>query len=330
MPKLTKAPREFYGIASLDYPTAGQFGQMGRAGAGTYRLILSWNNVEPTPGARDWSVYDGIVGNAALNGMRVMPMLFGSPSFAAPALTEPPTSPSGQAAFFKFVADAVSRYGNGGTFWRDHPGIPTIPITNWQLWNEVNTPGFWLPNPTPQQYADLLTPTAYTLRSIDPKAKVVLSGLFPTAYIANSITATKWLKAFYKIPGIKSSFDAVAVHPYATRPTEALTTIKGTRKIMIKAKDKKTPIWVTELGWATQGTPTGFTTTQAKQASNLTSAFRLLNRYRFKYRIQGVVWYAFDDVAGSSNWAYNSGLFDVNGHAKPAWPAYAKVAGGTP
>ena len=113
-----------------------------------------------------------------------MPMLFGSPSFAAPALTQPPTSPSGQAAFFKFVATPSRAMATAEPSGAITPAIPTIPITNWQLWNEVNTPGFWLPNPTPQQYASLLKPTANTLRSIDPSAKVVLSGLFPTAYIA--------------------------------------------------------------------------------------------------------------------------------------------------
>ena len=55
VPKLTKAPREFYGIASLDLPPPVGSGQLGRADAGTYRLIMSWNNVEPTPGARDWA-----------------------------------------------------------------------------------------------------------------------------------------------------------------------------------------------------------------------------------------------------------------------------------
>ena len=324
------APREFYGIASLDLPTTSQWDQLGRAHAGTYRLIMSWNNVEQTPGARNWAPYDAVFSDAARNGIRVMPMLYGSPPFVAKALTTPPTTAAGKAAFLKFVAEVVGRYGNGGTFWRDHPEVPPIPVTNWQLWNEVNTPGFWLPHPTPKQYASLLKPTARAIRAADPSAKVILSGLFPTAYIAHSIAGPKWLKRFYKIKKITKFFDAVAVHPYANVPRQALTTIRQTRKIMKDAHDKKTPIWVTELGWATQGTPTGFTTTQAGQASNLTQAFQLLAANRGRYRIRGVVWYALDDVPGSSNWAYNSGLFDVNGAPKPAWPAYAAVAGGTP
>ena len=129
-----------------------------------------------------------------------MPMLFGSPIIRRRGADHTADDARGQAAFFTFVADAVARYGNGGTFWRDHPEIPTIPWRTGSSWNEVNTPGFWLPNPTPKQYADLLKPTAYTLRRVDPSAKVVLSGLFPTAYIAIRYTAAKWLKAFYKIP----------------------------------------------------------------------------------------------------------------------------------
>ena len=83
---------------------------MGRGRVGTLRTLLFWATVEPTPGARNWGLYDEIVANASAQGIRVLPVLFGSPAFAQSPETRYPTRTGGRSAFTRFVTDAVNRY----------------------------------------------------------------------------------------------------------------------------------------------------------------------------------------------------------------------------
>jgi hypothetical protein len=327
-------PREFFGVVSLNPPSAAEFGRMGNGHVGTFRTLLNWSSVEPLPGLRNWEAYDTLFSNAAINGIRVMPTLYSSPKFAAPVETRPPTTPAARASFIKFVSDAVHRYGTGGTFWRQfaitHPGIPALPAVNWQLWNEVNNPGFWLPKPNGKQYAKLLKPVHAAVRSADPSSFVITAGLFPRPNVRHGVPMRAWLKQFYKVKGIKNSFEGLAVHPYAKVPNDALKTVRNTRKLLRKNHDAKTPIWITELGWATGGSPSQFTTSLAGQASNLQASFSSLANNASRFKIGGVIWYALRDAAGSANWAYYTGLFDANGKAKPSWSTFVSFSGGTP
>src|SRR4051794_36490105 len=110
--------REFFGVVAVQTPSTAQFSAMGRGRVGTLRILLYWPTVEPTRGTRNWGLYDQIVADAALEGVRVMPTLFGSPYFAAPRLTQYPITRGARQAFIQFVTDAVNRYKAGGTFWQ--------------------------------------------------------------------------------------------------------------------------------------------------------------------------------------------------------------------
>ena len=83
--------KEFYGVISIHHPTTpGDFAAMGRGQVGTLRFLLNWSTVEPVRGSRDWTDYDALIENAALNGVRGMPTIFGTPGFAAPTPEAPP------------------------------------------------------------------------------------------------------------------------------------------------------------------------------------------------------------------------------------------------
>ena len=79
-----------------------------------------------------------------------------------------------------FTRAAVERYGTGGSFWKEHPNLPEMPISDWQFWNEPNSHLFWKPAPNPTEYVELLRGFEHTVHSADPGAKVLLGGLFPT------------------------------------------------------------------------------------------------------------------------------------------------------
>jgi hypothetical protein len=53
---------------------------------------------------------------------------------------------------------------------------------------------------------------------------------------------------------------------------------------------------------------------------------------RSQFRLRGIVWFCWQDrdpLTGESNWwGVNSGVIRRDGSSKPAWTAYANVAGG--
>jgi Glycosyl hydrolase catalytic core. len=324
------APRSFYGVIPANDPTSTEIDRMGAGKVGTLRINFVWGAVQPTAGAPfDWSHYDAIIGEAAKNGIRVLPTVYSSPAWAA-AKTNYPPSKSHIGDFRTFVQAAAARYGANGTFWSENPGIPKLPVIDWQFWNEANSPSFWFGKPNPKQYVSYLRVFSGGIKTGDPSAKVVLAGLFRTPRVKHGIPLDRFLPAIYKSKGAKGLFDAVAMHPYASTPQDALQAVKETRQIMSRYKDKRTPLWITEVGWATGGNPpTALVVSPQRQASNLRQTFNLLAAKRGKYKIGGVIWYSWRDVNGGI-WFQHTGLFTAAFDPKPAWSAFTGLTGGTP
>jgi polysaccharide biosynthesis protein PslG len=323
------APRAFYGVIPANDPDASEIARMGAGKVGTLRINFVWGAVQPTAGAAyDWSHYDAIIEAAADQGIRVLPTVYSSPAWVA-AKTNYPPSKAHLNDFRAFVQAAAARYGANGSFWLLHPLTPKLPIIDWQLWNEVNSPSFWYRKPNAKQYVGLLRVFSGGIRSGDPSAKVVLAGLFRTPQVKHGINLDRFLPSIYRSKA-KPLFDAVAVHPYATTPRDALQAVRETRQIMSKYKDKKTPLWITEIGWATGGSPpTALTVSPQRQATYLRKAYGLMAANRGRFKIAGVIWYSWRDVPGGI-WFQHTGLFSQDFDPKPAWNAFTGLTGGTP
>ena len=323
------APRGFYGVIAANDPGSSEIDRMGAGKVGTLRVNFVWGAVQPSEGAAyDWSHYDTIVGDAARNGIRVLPTVYSSPAWAANRPNYPPDKAHIN-DFKAFVTAAAARYGANGSFWSEHPTIPRLPVVYWQFWNEVNSPSFWYPKPNAKQYVGLLRVFHDGIKAGDPNAQVVLAGLFRTPQIKNGIDLDRYLTGIYRRKA-KGLFDAAAVHPYATTPRDALTAVKETRKIMNRFKDRRTPIWITEMGWATGGNPpTPLTVSPQRQATYLRKAFGLMAANRGRLGIAGVIWYSWRDVPGPI-WFFHTGLFTSDFDPKPAWNAFTGLTGGNP
>jgi polysaccharide biosynthesis protein PslG len=296
---------------------------MARGGLVSYRTNLSWGVVERRPGVREWTAYDALVGDAARAGITVVPVLLGSPAFAAARPQHPPR-PRWRAAFRSFVREAVERYGRHGTFWAAHRELPNRPATSWQVWNEPNFRSYWPTRPDPRGYVRLLRPTARVIRAADPRARVVLAGLPESAL---GMPMRRFLAAVYRARGAKAAFDAVAIHPYAADKRGVMGAVRRARSVMRRARDGRTPLWVTEVGWATGGPVTrrtrAFKTTERGQATKLRQALTALHRARRRNRIGLVSWFAWRDRrpigAERDWWALHTGLRRIDGSPKPAW-----------
>jgi polysaccharide biosynthesis protein PslG len=321
--RVKTAPRSFYGVMGAKDPDPSEIARMGAGRVGTLRIIFFWNTVQPTASSPlDFSHYDAIIGAAAQQGIRVLPTVYGS--LQAPY---PPSGPF-MGAFQAFVQAAAQRYGSNGTFWSANPSIPKLPVKYWQLWNEMNSPSFWYPKPSPKQYVQLLRVFHSGIKSGDPSAKIVLGGLFRTPNVVNGVTLDRYLRGIYKAKG-KRFFDAASVHPYATTPKEAFRAVRDTRQIMNRFEDEKAKLWATEVGWATGGVGSPLQVSPEVQASYLHNTYRLLAKTRKRMGLVGVVWYSWRDLPGRI-WFNHTGLFDEALNPKPSWYAFVGLTGGSP
>jgi hypothetical protein len=321
-----RANDPFYGVISAEpLPGGPMLARLGDAGIGTLRVNLAWAYVQSGPDApNDWTHYDPVVEDAARNGLRVLATVYGSPAWAAPSPEYPPLGDS-LPGFQAFVKAAVGRYGPGGSFWSQHPDLPELPVTDWQLWNEPNFPLFWKPAPDAGDYLTLLRAFHTAVKGVAPSASVLLGGLFPSP--AGGIPLDQFLGDLYRRGG-RRDFDAVGIHPYAGTSAEVIERVAEARALMRRFADPDKPIWITEVGWASGGAPSGLTVSPARQAVNLAGTFERAADARDRLGIAGMVWYALSDTPGTP-WPAHCGLFTVDGTPKPSWREFAELAGGS-
>lgn len=332
-PASAAAPdREFYGVnvpLSGEAITSGDVSTIRSARIGTGRLTFAWNSVQRAQdGPYDWSYYDVMIERAARAGMRVLPTLEGSPEWVAPRSSYPPADAAGRAGFAAFTTAAVDRYGRDGEFWRTHPDVPYRPILQWQVWNEPNLAYWWYEKPNARQYLTLLRSISTAIRKGDRKADVVLAGLPET----HGIPMAEYLTQLYRASSnFKSYFDVIAIHPFARGWAGVEGALYRVREVTRRFRDDKTPVLITEIGWATGGgKDLEFqVTTRKGQADRLRSTFRELRDNRKKYNVQGVIWYAWKDFAPFDWWIHNCGLFDRTGKAKPSWAVFRSFSRAT-
>ncbi len=176
-----RVPKRFFGANAL-YPTPGDFGSMERSGIGTYRFVIYWQGAQSEPhGAYNWGQADRQIYPAIAAGLRPLPVLLGTPPFIGddPShLTPPIRTKLARHEWARFVEAAVDRYRPGGSFWTDHPELPKLPPKDWQIWNEQNAAGYWYPQANPREYARLLKISDKAIGKADPKARVMLGGMY--------------------------------------------------------------------------------------------------------------------------------------------------------
>lgn len=319
-----------FGIHVIDGSKTAELDRMQQAGANVIRTNFLWSAVQPTRGSEfRWHRYDALVTDATARGLPLLPILIGSPGFAAEEEAYPPKSKKDLRAFRDFTAAVVNRYGRDGDFWHE-PGsesLPYRPLKEWQVWNEPNLRHFWDENPEGHEYAEFLKLTSKAIRSADKRAKVVLAGMTQSRR-----GLPKYLDDFYRLRHVKEYFDVAAVHPYGETVSDVKAGVERTRKTFDEHGDEKTPLWITEVGWGAGGPARIYTTTPAGQARNLRKVFAFVEANRSKLRLGTVVWFNTRDLKPREDevgtWWQHSGLFWSDGSPKPAWETFVGFAGG--
>ena len=338
-------PRAFFGVNPQSALQTADYQRMEKANVGTLRFELHWASIDKAPGGvYDWSDPDRIIGQAAAGGVRALPFAFATPQWvaaldghdcsAAPCGTFAPTGAGAMAAWRDFLAAAVRRYGPNGEFWQANPDIPALPIRNWQLWNEQNSPSFYAPKPNVADYAELLHAGRRAITSEDAGAKIILGGMFgtPRGGQRPAIAAWDYLAKLYE-KGAKPDFDGVAPHPYAPKLKSVKLQIKLMREAMSDAGDDDADLWITEIGWASGGPDNPLNRGDEGQADRLTETFKYFVKKRKRLNIRNVDWYSWRDEsasgAGLCEWCPYSGLLREDLTAKPSLKAFTKFTGGS-
>jgi len=355
-----RAPKGFFGIAPQTSLTEKDVKYMKAGGIETIRWPLIWGAINPTKnGPYNWAAFDPIVEQAALQGEQVLPFAIGTPRWIARKETTLPIANARQRkAWTSFLRAAVERYGPGGEFWKIHsPGriraekakeskgpiyeiagahltpIPKpVPIRTWQVWNEANF--FYFAYPVdPINYAKLLKLSAPVIKRAEPGAKVILTGLFgePTAGAKRGMPSYEFLERLYSVPGIKSYFDGVALHPYAIDHEQLEELVEKFHDVTVANHDR-VPLYITEMGWGSQNDfhINAFEHGVLGQVEELKGAYTYLLENRTRLDLKSIYWFSWKDLPESCSFCDSVGLFHSGAgfRPKPAWRAFVQITHG--
>jgi hypothetical protein len=341
-----RAPQGFFGIGPQTGLTPTDLRYMNAGGIESVRIPVSWSAIQPTArGGYEWGGLDQTVTAVSRAGMRVLPFIYSTPRWLAGNWrTLPVNSARQRSAWSAFLKAIVARYGPGGEFWDLHAPVPPgsvqyevaipnpTPIREWQIWNEANFFYFAYPV-SPSRYARLATLAGSAIKSVDPSAKVILTGLFgePTAKGSRGMDAVDFLRALYRTPGIKSRFDGIALHPYAVDAESLEEMIEGIHEVTVENHDRP-GLYVTEMGWGSQNdfNQVAFEQGVRGQVKQLRASYGFMLENARRLNLKAAYWFSWKDLPGSCNFCDSVGFFRAGPkfHPKPAWHAFVAITGG--
>jgi len=317
---------EFFGMQSWVSPDAEDMTVLKRAGIGMVRIVFVGHLGRKRHDTR-WAPYDRLMTSAAKERIEVVPTLLGTMH----ARPHRPLTAAGRRKWGEFVTDVARRYGRGGTFWAQHGDLEPMPLTSFQVWNEPNLPAYWSPATDAAGYVRFVSQTRALLRAVDPNVTIVLGGL-PDSRLG--MPALDYLRKVYKQPGARTAFDVVALHPYSRYSTGVMRALNRTRLLMDRRGDTEAAIWITELGWSTDGPRSQFRTTRRGQADRIRYTLSAMIAARERLRLERVIWFGLQDREYGTEekpwWGPRVGLFDVQGRPKPGWNTFVEFTGGEP
>ena len=300
---------------------------MAASGVTTLRAPFYWHHAQPEQRrAPSFAGTDPLVAATARAGIELLPIVVGTPSWAARHPELPNSPPAGTGPYAQFLEALIGRYGPDGSFWRRHPDVPKQPIRAWQLWNEPDHLHYWSDQPYQRDYVRLARAAREAIKAADPGARVVMAGFADRSW--DSIAAV------YRAGG-EGVFDVVAIHPYTFEVRNVLRIVRLARKALRDAGEGDRPLWLTEVTWSSGKRPghepAPFDTTPADQAARLGQALPLLIRERRELGIERIFWENW--ISTDSN---HANPFDFSGlrvlrpdgsvSEKPAFAEFKRIA----
>jgi hypothetical protein len=227
------------------------FGDVRASGLTEARTDAFWMWAEPRPPRHrvhtyEWWRLDAVATALARHHLRWLAVLDYSAIWAATYKGDYHSLPRSNADYAAYARAFAARYGRGGSFWRRHPRLPRLPVTDYEIWNEPNNgKWFWKPRPDAGRYADMYLRARTAIHAVDPRATVLVGGL---------VAHPSFVRAMYAArPDLHGKVDALGWHAYAPRVEGLLTGLRDLRETLELEGEPDLPVHVTELGWPTGG-----------------------------------------------------------------------------
>jgi hypothetical protein len=191
-------------------------------------------------------------------------------------------APTDMQAYADWAARVVERFDGDGI--DDAPGSPRVAV--WEIWNEPDMDGTWLPRADAGAYALMLKLAYQSIKQADPTATVLSGGV----YVFDGVGEAAFMDRVVELAGW-NSFDAISIHPWLIdhAPDEPTlinarerfdVTIPGRIAVVqrwAEARGGGKPIWVTEVGWSVCGAACApqFAKSEDEQATYMVRSFVL-------------------------------------------------------
>lgn len=280
---------------------------------GSWRLwdaYVSWPSLEPAKGEWDFQLLDKYVALAEREGIDLVLPLGLSPTWASARPHEPSKYRPGNAAEPRdmqnwriYVRTVAARYKGR--------------IKNYEVWNEVNMPGFY--SGSQEKLVELAREAYRILKDVDPDIIVV----------SPSVTggSRDWLDEYFAKGGALY-LDVVGDHFYVPElsPEAMPRLVKRTQAIMQKHGLGNKPLWNTETGWRIENkqrkkSRLGLIEQKWKNLKDDRAAAYVARSLILSWAlgVSRFYWYSWDND--------HMGLLELDTHKlKPAAVAYDKIA----
>lgn len=309
---------EFLGLSNSDLSR--ELDLAAQAGMTAIRLDVDWSVIEPTRGNRNWAAPDRVINAVTARGMCVLGVAAYTPRWAARPTDFASNShyrPAKAAEYAAFVRAAAERYRG--------------KVRAWEIWNEPNNAGFFLPAADATAYGELLKAAYPAVKAADPSAIVVAGGLSPASDNGRDIAPLTFYRQLYQ-RGYNRYFDAGAIHPYSypALPNDLSTAAWNTAlavapmyDIMVAAGDGNKQLWLTEAG-----APTGTAQSAVTQAVQAKTLEIILQTAKTTSWIGPTFVYSIRDAGTNlADPEQNFGIYQRNGTPKAARSVLQRFAG---
>ena len=210
-----------------------------------------------------------------------------------------------------FARRVVARYGG-----------PRGPIKGMEVWNEPNRSSW----PTgADSYGRAFVRVSKAVQRENRGTKMISGGL-------GSVNPAGYIRSMYRVPGVARQIDAIGAHLYSPNPRTFVKRLKAVQR----AGPGRTPLVVTEHGWATCPRPDLDSTTAGKcvsmkrQATYMGRVVRQIQKAPAA-RVTNYFWFAAQDFAKAPRRRCPAspkdffGFYLYDGRAKPSQDVWEQL-----